>query len=170
MVNEKIENILTRRSIRKYQKRDIPEEELNIILECAFSAPSARNQQGWRFVIIRNREILTDISKNIPHSLMLKEAPLAIVVCYEVVDEYQKLYWVQDASASTENILLSANALGIGSVWCSVYPREEKINYIKNRCNLPDEIMPLCVVGLGYPDEDKEYQSRFDTSKIIYRE
>jgi len=168
-MNSAIENILTRRSIRKYDKsKKVSKEQIDTILKSAMSAPTARNQQGWYFVVVSNPKQLLEISKNIPHAKMVKTADFTIIVCYEVTDEMQKLYWVQDASASTQNILLSANALGIGSVWCAVHPREAKINFIKKEFNLPLNIEPLSLVALGYPAEKKGYEERFDEAEIQY--
>jgi len=163
-----IEAIKQRRSIRTFNEQKINNKDIQTILECAMCAPTARNQQGFRFIVVDDKTILEDIASNIEHGKMCKDASHAIVVCYEVKDELSELYWVQDASATTQNILLSATDLGIGSVWVAVHPREIKINFITNYFKLPITIKPLCVVALGYKDNFLKEVDRFDKSKVCY--
>lgn len=163
-----IETIKHRRSIRSFTDKVVRNKDINILLDCAMSAPTAKNQQAWRFVVIDDKDILNDIAQNIEHAKMCKTANKAIIVCSVVEDEMQKLYWEQDCSAATQNILLSATELGIGSVWVAIHPREEKVGYIKNLLALPLSIKPLCMVALGYSNEVKEISKRFDENKIKY--
>ena len=115
------------------------------------AAPSAGNQQPWEFILIRDKNILADITKVHPYSQMLKEAQLAIVVCADLDKEKNPGYWVQDCSAATENIIIEAQHLGIGSVWLGVYPRDDRVKGIKELLNLPVRVIPLSIVSLGYP-------------------
>ena len=99
---------------------------------------------------------------------MLKEAQLAILVCGDLELETRKGYWIQDCAAATENILISANALGLGVVWLGVYPREERVSGIKKLLNLPDHIIPLSLIPIGHPAESLPPSDRFDESRIYY--
>ena len=162
------EAIKNRRSIRSFTAKTIRNKDINIMLDCAMSAPTARNQQSWRFVVIDNREILNEISLNIEYAKMCSTANKAIIVCSVVESEMQNLYWEQDCSAATQNILLSATDLGIGSVWVAIHPRESKINYISKLLKLPLNIKPLSLVALGYASGQKELINRFDEDKIKY--
>jgi len=165
-MNETIDTIKKRRSIRKYTQKAISSEDIRTILECAMAAPTARNQQSFQFVVIDDRKLLSTIAQNIEHAKMCEGANKAIVVCSEVINETQELYWVQDCSAVTQNILLSATALGIGSVWVAVHPRPKKIDFITKLLNLPHFIKPLSLVALGYPSEQKAPNDRYDEAKI----
>lgn len=165
-----IEAIMTRRSIRKYTHDAVSEELIEKLLRAAMSAPSAGNQQAWRFVVITERGILDEIPKYHPYSGMLKGAPLAILVCGDLELETRKGYWIQDCAAATENILISANALGLGAVWLGVYPREERVSGIKKLLNLPEHIIPLSLIPVGHPAESHPPSDRFDESKIYYNE
>ncbi len=160
--------ILTRRSIRKYRNKDVSDELVEKLLKAAMSAPSAGNQQPWHFIVVRDREILDEIPKIHPYSAMLKEAPLAIVICGDVNLEKYKGYWVQDCSAATQNLLLAAHHLGLGAVWLGVYPVEERVEKIKKLFNMPESVIPLCIVAIGYPAEEKPPADRFDKSRIHY--
>jgi nitroreductase len=161
--------INSRRSIRKFNSKEVELEKIDLILKAAMSAPTARNNQGWRFILVDDKSILNDISQNIEHAKMCKIASKTIIVCYDVSNEMGELYWEQDASASTQNILLAAASLGVGSVWCAIHPRAQKVEYIQKTFNLPQNIKPLSLVVLGYSDENilKEV-NRYDKEKVKY--
>lgn len=165
---ETIETILTRRSIRKYNKKDIPNKEVNIFLEAAMSAPSAGNEQPWHFIIINDPALLNEIPSFHNHSQMLKDASLAILVCGDINQDLHKGMWIQDCSAATENILLAVHAKKLGAVWLGIYPRKDRMDGMKNLCKLPDNIIPFSLVSIGYPAENKEKSNRFDKSRIHY--
>jgi len=162
------EAIKNRRSVRSFIDKTIRNKDINIILDCAMSAPTARNQQAWRFIVIDDKNILNEIAAKMEHGKMCKTANKVIVVCSMVDNEMQELYWQQDCSAATQNILLSATHLGIGSVWVAIHPRESKINYISKALKLPSNVKPLCLVALGYANEHKDIDNRFDEDKIKY--
>ncbi len=160
--------IKNRRSVRSFTDKIVRNKDINIMLDCAMSAPTARNQQSWRFIVIDDIEILNDISLKMQHGKMCKSANKAIIVCSVVENEMQELYWQQDCSAATQNILLSATELGIGSVWVAIHPRESKINYISKLLKLPSNVKPLSLIALGYAQEHQELTNRFDEDKIKY--
>ncbi len=161
-----MEAILTRRSIRRYTDDPVPEEVVQQLLKAAMSAPSASNQQPWQFIVIDDRKILDEIPRFHPYSSMLREAKVAILVCGDVTREAFKGYWIQDCSAATENILIAARALGLGAVWLGIYPREERFKKMQALLKLPEHIVPLSLVSIGYPAETKPPSNRFDPSRI----
>jgi len=161
-----VKEIFERRSIRKYSKLPISDSDIENLLRAAMAAPSAGNQQPWEFILIKDKNILADITKIHPYSQMLKEAQLAIVVCADLDKEKLSGYWVQDCSAATENILIESQHLGLGSVWLGVYPREDRVKGIKELLNLPVRVLPLSIVSLGYPAEKKEPSNRYDNLRI----
>lgn len=158
--------IFKRRSIRKYTHKVVPEEHIEQMIKAAMAAPSAGNQQPWHFVVIDDRQTLNEIPKFHPYSNMLKEASHAIVVCGDVSNLRFDGYWVQDCSAATQNLLLMATELGIGTVWLGVYPDEDRVKRVKELLELPENIIPLCIVSIGYPAEAKGPSNRFDASRI----
>ncbi len=157
-----LEVIFTRRSIRSYTDEPVSEEEIRTLLEAGMSAPSARDRQPWHFIVVDRRERLNQIMEVHPYSKMLAEAPLAIVVCGDT--EVSPHYWQQDCSAATENILLAARALGLGSVWLGVYPK--RAEPIHKLFNLPAHIQPLCIIAIGHPAEEKGRVDRYDEAKV----
>lgn len=161
-----IDGILTRRSIRKYTKKSIPNEVIKELLEAGVSAPSAGNQQPWQFIIIDNREVLDEASQVLPNGKLLKDANKAILVCGDLNLETHKGYWPIDCSAATQNILLAAHAKGLGACWLGVYPREERVENLKKLFKTPEHIIPFSVISLGFPDEESKKVDRYDDSKI----
>lgn len=160
--------ILTRRSIRKYTGEQVPDSIIKEMLEAAMSAPSARNQQPWQFIVIRDKNIMEQVTKIHPYSQMLKEASAAILVCGDKDFEVTPGYWVQDCSAATQNILVAAHAKGLGAVWLGIYPREERVAGLKKLLGIPDSVTPLSLVSIGYPAEKKEPANRYNEKRVHY--
>lgn len=164
---EALEAIFTRRSIREYQPQSVPEEVLEEVLAAAMQAPSAGNQQSWQFVLVTERRQLIALADVLPFGKMLKSAPLGVVVCGDVERARYRDYWVQDCSAAAQNLLLAAHALGLGGVWLGVYPLVERVNGLKQVLGLPEGVVPLCVIPLGYPAAKPQPAARrFDRSRL----
>lgn len=162
------EIIKTRRSIRKYLKKAIDKEQIMQLLEAAMYAPSARNEQPWHFIVVNEREILNKITEIHPYAAMLKDAPLAILVLADKSIETTEGYRVQDCSAATQNILLSAHAMGLATVWLGVYPRAERMLAISQLFCLPQNIEAISIIAIGYADEQKQFPDRFKKERIHY--
>ncbi len=161
-----MQNILTRRSIRKFKSNHVTDEMINLILKAAMAAPSAANKQTWEFIIIKDRKILDSIPEIHPYSKMTQEAPVAILVCGNTQRADARGFWVQDCAAASQNILLAANSLGLGSVWCGVYPVEDLVKSFKEIFNLPEYIYPVSFIPIGFPAEEKPPSERYDKNKI----
>jgi nitroreductase len=163
-----LEAIFTRRSIRNFKPDPVPEEFIQEILSAAMTAPSAGNQQPWQFIVIHSRELLDAIPDFHPHAEMVRQAPLAILVCGDLRLEHHKGFWVQDCSAAVMNLLLAAHALGLGAVWTGVYPREERAEAFRKLCGLPDELVPFAMIPVGYPNQPSGRLNRYNPSRVHY--
>ncbi|TAL39447.1 MAG: nitroreductase family protein [Spirochaetes bacterium] len=161
-----LEAILSRRSIRKFSSEPVDEGTIEEILKAAMSAPSAGNQQPWHFVVIRDRALLDRVPQIHPHSLMIREVPVAILVCADPTLETHKGYWVQDCAAATENILIAVQSLGLGAVWLGVFPREERVTGLRDLLGIPPHVIPFSLVPIGHPAEQKPPSQRFTREKI----
>ncbi len=161
-----MESILQRRSIRRFTKKPIAQDDLNTLLRAAMMAPTARNCQEWEFIVIRDKNTFTKIMHIHPYAQMLSQADSAIIVCGNTQREHAPGYWMADCGAATQNILLAATSLGIGSVWLGVYPNQERMDGLAKILGLPEYVKPLNIIALGYPDEKKEEVDRFDPAKI----
>jgi len=160
--------IRARRSIRRFTSEPVSDDALKALLEAAMSAPSAGNQQPWEFVVIKDRAILDEIPNVHPYAQMCRQAPAAIIVCGDLERDTHRGFWVQDCAAATQNILIAAADMGLGSVWCGVHPREDRVSGLRNLLGLPDHIMPLALIPIGHPDEKKPPSDRFDPARIHY--
>jgi nitroreductase len=166
-----LENIYTRTSIRSYVSRDIEKEKVEQMLRAAMSAPTANNRQPWAFIVVNDRAVLNQLADSLPYAKMLTEAPLAIVVCGDLLKGAEgetSAYWVQDASAATENLLLAAHGLGLSAVWTGVYPNTKRVEAVKSVLSLPANIIPLNVIPIGYPKGPQTPKDKWKTDNIHY--
>jgi nitroreductase len=158
--------VLTRRSIRKYEKQELPGELVERLLRAAMAAPSASNQQPWHFVVVRDRSLLARVPDIHPYSRMITQAPLAILICAEPRVCTWPQMWEQDCAAATENILVEAQLLGLGSVWLGVHPIEDRVAGFRDLFGLPDHIVPFSLLPVGFPAEKKPPAERYDASRV----
>ncbi|MFC1987007.1 nitroreductase family protein [Chloroflexota bacterium] len=165
-----LEAILTRRSIRKYTKDPVPENIVRELLAAAMSAPSSEGERPWYFTVITERALLNEISAKVKYSEMLRGATLAIAVCSALNLQTSDGFWVQDCSASTQNILLAAHARGLGAVWIGLYPVENRAVSIQNILGLPEDVIPFSLVSIGYPAEIKMRVDRYDEARVHYNQ
>ncbi len=163
-----IEAILTRRSIRAYTAGAVDPAHVEVILRAGMAAPSAGNQQPWRFVVTTSREVLDAMASCTPYGSMLQRAPLAFTVCADTRDLKHPQMWEQDCSAAVENMLLAIHALGLGGVWLGFWPKQERVAPLKGVLGLPEGIEPLAVIAVGHPAEVKPPADRFDPKKVRY--
>ncbi|HHW06924.1 MAG TPA: nitroreductase family protein [Clostridia bacterium] len=160
--------IFDRRSIRRFTGEKVPDDLVKRLLQAAMAAPSAGNQQPWEFIVVRDKSTFEKIMQIHPYSSPLKEANVAIVICGDTSRERHPGFWVQDCSAATQNILLEAQYLGLGAVWLGVHPVEERVRGVKNLFKLPQTVIPLAIVAVGYPAEKKGRVDRYDETKVRY--
>jgi nitroreductase len=162
--DEQMGFIFGRRSIRAYTTKPVSDEAIRKLLEAAMAAPSAAAKDPWRFVVIKNRAMLSEIAGFLPYGRMLGSAALGIVVCgdLEAAHDRQLSYLLQDCSAAIENLLLCAHILGLGACWLGVHPREVRVNSIQRILKLQQGVIPVACIAVGYPAETKEPRTRFN--------
>ena len=170
--NPALFSIMTRSSVRAYTDQAISNDTIEAILRAAMAAPTAVNSQPWHFVVVTDRARLDSIAATLPNAeRMLNQAPLAIAVCgneNRFLQGEGREYWVQDCSAATENLLLAAHALGLGAVWCGIYPIADRVADARRALLLPDSITPLCIVPIGHTADKPNVKDKWDISKISY--
>lgn len=166
-----LDNIATRTSVRDYEARPVEKEKIEKMLRAAMAAPTAMNKQPWHFVVVDQRNVLDALAGANPYAKMLKKAPLAIVVCGntdKMIEGGGRDFWIQDASAATENLLLAAHAMGLGAVWTGAYPSEERCISISKVLSLSDNLVPLNMIVVGYPAEQPQPKQKFKEENISY--
>lgn len=169
-MNQDLQFIFSRRSIRKYQDKEVGDQVINDLLEAAMAAPSAVKKDPWHFIVIRQRQTLDKMVAFMPNAQMLKQATAAFVVCGDITKAHdqQESYMLQDLSAAVENILLAANAMGIGTCWLGVHPRTDRMNNIRKLFKLPDNIIPMCGIAIGWPAEELKARTRFNPDVVHF--
>lgn len=155
--------ILQRRSIRAYTGQPVSDEQAQALMEAAMAAPSAHDIRPWAFVLVRKparRRALAHLHR---WSAMCAHAPLVVVV---LGDPSQSEHWVEDCSAATENLLLAASSLGLGSVWVGIYPNEDWEAAVRAELDAPEPWRVLCLLPVGHPAENKPARTRFEAAKV----
>ena len=126
-----------------------------MVLQAAMAAPSAGNKQPWQFIVVTERLTLNTLADKLQYAKMLKDAPAAIIVCGDTTrafDGIEAEFWIQDCSATSQNILLAVEALGLGAVWTGIYPMPDRVTAVQEILNLPNTVIPLSVIPIGHPD------------------
>ena len=137
-----------RRSIRKYSNRPVEQEKIDYMLRCALMAPSSKRTNPWEFIVVRDEAKL--------------RAMAGIVIA---LDTTLSDAWMADGAIAAEHILLAAEEQGLGACWCHVYCREASEDLIKRLCGIPEDKTVLCVISLGYKDEERK---NYDLAKLKY--
>lgn len=165
-----LENIHARKSVRQFTSEEVSAEQIETMLKAAMAAPSAVNQQPWRFIVVTDRESMDTLSEGLPYAKMLKQAALAVVVCGETTwrEGKENPYWSQDCSAATQNLLLAAEALGLGAVWTAVYPDIDRVEWVTRALGIPEGVLPLCVVPIGHPAGDPQPRDKWKPENVHY--
>jgi len=158
-----LEYIYRRRSIRKYHPdRPVEPEKVTELLRAAMAAPSANNRQGWRFIVVDDRETLDKLAERYPNASMLKTATLCIVP----VADMETFYYHQDLAAATENLLLAAPGLGLGTCWCGMKP--ERQEWAHEFFEVPDGWWVFALIAVGYPAEDKPANTWYKEENVFH--
>jgi nitroreductase len=166
-MNETINLIKQRRSIRQYTNEDVDEEQVRTLLEAGMAAPSGRARDPWHFIVVRNAETRARLAQTHTFSDMCTRAPVVIVVCG---DESLSEHWIADCAAATENILLAATGLGLGAVWVGIYPRPERESHVRQVLSIPAPIRILCMIPVGHPAEQKPPRTRYNPERVHFEQ
>ncbi len=155
-----IDVILSRRSIRKYERKDIPQEILNKILEAGRQAPSARNIQPWHFIVIKDEKLKEKLSRG-RYNRFIKEAPITIVGCADL--NSSRKWAVVDTTIALQNMVIAAWALGIGSCWIGDFREEE----VKELLKIPAGWKVVALITFGYPAEHPSAKQKKPLEEIV---
>lgn len=163
-----LDTIMTRRSIRKFTGEVISDENLKQLLKAGFQAPSAHNTEPRDFVVVKKESVLNEISEFHKYAKMLPGAGCGIIVCGDKNKQEEFGFLMADCSASIENILLAAHGLGLGAVWCGIYPVSEYVEKTSELLDLPENIIPIGIVVVGEKDQEVKSIDRFDSECVHY--
>lgn len=171
--DEVLECIMTRASVRKYSPRQVSDTIITEILKAGMAAPTAANQQAWHFVVVTDKSLKDTIADSFQWTKMVRECAFAVVVCGDMNklfegDRQDGGFWTLDCSAASENMLLAAHALGLGGVWCGIYPEEDRERRLSSILALPTNLRPLNILSFGYPAVSVSPKDKWDPANISY--
>ena len=168
---EAIEIMMNRRSVRSWEDRPVPDEIVKKILAAAMQAPSARNQQAWQFIVLNERKVLDEVAQTAPGAKPAERAPLGIIVCGDMsLETAMAGYWIQDCAAASISILLAAYSLGLAGVWTAGYPNMDRANGLAKAVGLPDNVIPLSMILLGYSENRPASEDRYKEERVHYNQ
>lgn len=159
--------IFHRTSVRTYQSKPVEQEKVTQMLRAAMAAPSAGNQQPWEYYVVTDPSVLEQLSQTSPFAKCTAASPLAFVACYRTsckIPEYAQI----DMSASIENLLLEADALGLGAVWLGIAPLQERMDAVRKVLQIPETLTAFAIIPCGYPESIHPQQDRFDSARVHY--
>ena len=175
--------MMTRTSIRSFTGDPVSKEQLETLLKAGMAAPSAMNVQPWRFVVVTDKDKIAQVFGSGFRGEMFTQAGAVIVVCGKTTDmrkpfgnpdapeeEQPNIFWYEDCSAATENILLAAKALGLGAVWTAGYPATERIAPISEALGIPSDVLPLSIIPVGVPAEDPAPKDKWKPENIHWEQ
>lgn len=176
-MEQSLQWILNRTSIRSYTRQPVPQEKLEQIIRAGMAAPCAVNEQLWEFIAVTDPAILNALGEKLPNSRMLSNAAAAILVCGDLDHTFATAhntrngnttspFWIMDCSAATENILLAAEILGLGAVWTAVYPNQTSVETVRQVLSLPEHITPLNAIPIGYPAAPVSPKDKWNPAKL----
>lgn len=159
-----MKEVFLRRSIRKYIDKKISNEDITKILKAGMNAPTAKNLKPYEFVVVRDKNTLEKLSKLKKNAVFTKDSNVTIVVLGRELSEY----WQQDLGAVTQNMLLEATCLGIGSCWVGMAPNCDYENYARSLLGIPEDVRVFSLITLGYSNEQKNENNNYFEEKIHY--
>jgi nitroreductase len=163
-----LDNIFSRKSVRAYTDEPVSAEQVETLLKAAMAAPSGMNLQPWRFVVVTDKETKQKLA--VGFNKMIAKAPVAFVICGQVTrkDGRPNGNWTADCAAATENLLLAAEAMGLGAVWTACYPYDDRMNPAIEALGLPDDVKPYCIVPVGYPAGNDKPKDKWKPENVHY--
>ena len=163
-----LDNIHSRKSVRSYTDEPVSAEQVETLLRAAMAAPSGMNMQPWRFVVVTAQATKDKLAGGF--NKMIAKAPVVIVVCGKTAGRLggENKNWTADCAAATENLLLAAEALGLGAVWTACYPYEERMKPAIEVLGLPSGVKPYCIIPLGHPAGNDKPKDKWNPDNIHY--
>jgi nitroreductase len=159
--------MLKRRSVRDFTSEPVSESQITDLLEAAMAAPSACNKKPWEFYVIKDKKTQDALKASSPHGNY--NSPLLIIVMGNTDNSLSKDpndFWIQDCSAAVENLLVEAASCGLGTCWCGIYPRLERVKAVKDILKLKDNLVPLALIHVGHPTKEPEARTQFEQGKV----
>jgi nitroreductase len=159
-----------RKSVRNFTGESVTQNQLETLLKAAMAAPSAVNCQPWEFIVVTERTVLDRLGNALPYAKMIYKAGAALIVCGLPEKAHKRLmeYAIIDTSLASQNILLAAEAIGLGAIWTAAYPYPERMESVRTILNIPIDVIPVNVIPIGHPTGEDKPKEKFNPTKIHY--
>lgn len=160
--------IYTRRSIRNFLDKKVEIEKVEKMMRAAMQAPSAHNQQPWEFLVVTEEPMLSKLKTIKNNTRPIQTAPCLIVIAHgKDLPAFEKVQ--QDLGCAAQNMMLEAVTQELGTVWIGTFPNEVIMNEVIEATNMPADLIPYAVFGVGYPDKDQNvFVDRYKEEKVRY--
>jgi nitroreductase len=167
-MNPTLQILFNRRSVRRYLDKPVPDALIHDLLEAAMAAPSAVATDPWHFVVLRDPAVRSRLVDGLPNGSFLRTAPLGIAICGDLAlaHDHSESLLLQDCSAAIENLLVAAAALGLGACWINVHPRPDRLQHVRTVLALPDSVMPIAILSIGWPESPPPPRTRFKSERL----
>jgi nitroreductase len=167
-ISDALTVIRNRKSVRNFTGESVTQDQLEILLKAAMAASSAVNCQPWEFVVVTDRKTLDKLGDVLPYAKMIYKAGAAIIVCGIPAKAHKNFveYAIIDSTLASQNILLAAEAIGLGAIWTATYPYPDRMKSVRSILNIPSDVIPLNVIPIGHPTGEDVPKNKFDAGKI----
>ncbi|PKN25667.1 MAG: nitroreductase family protein [Deltaproteobacteria bacterium HGW-Deltaproteobacteria-22] len=169
-----LKTIFSRKSVRRYSGTAPTREQLTLLVKAGMAAPTAVNKQPWEFIIVTDPAKLELLTQRLPHAKMTAKAGSAIIVLGDKLRQHKGPdadFWITDCSAAIQNILLAAEAMGLGAVWTAAYPDPERVTAVREVLGVTAEhLIPLAVIPVGHPTGEDQPKDKWDPSRVFLNE
>lgn len=175
-----ITNIMNRKSVRSFTGEKLSQEQIETLLKAGMAAPTGMNAQPWRFVVLNDPAVIADVFAN-ERGEMYKQAGAVIIVCGQTTvmqrprgqenaepQEVPNQFWFEDCGACTENILLAAEAMGLGGVWIGCYPIQARMENLIAKLGIPENVTPFAILPIGYPAGNDQPKDKWKPENVHY--
>lgn len=168
MLKDSLTVIQERKSVRSYTGEAVNKEDIDKILRAAMAAPAAIHMMPWKFIVVTDKTKLKALADGLPFAKMLIKAGTCIVVCAVPGEAAMssEVFAILDCTCASQNILLAAEALGLGAVWTAVYPNKDLMDFVRKELNIPQHIIPLNLIPIGHPTGEEKAQDKYDAKNI----
>lgn len=163
-----LKEIFDRKSVRHYTQEPVKREQLTELLRAAMNAPTAKNAQEWRFIVVTDRATLDHIAEIHPYAKMMLQAQAAIIVSAVMEEAFTEGHAYLDCGAAIENLMLEAVHQGLGTCWCGLAPIEDRVDSFCAAFGIPQGQLPMGVIAVGHPEQIKAREDQYDEEKVIW--
>ena len=158
--------IFERTSVRRFEDREVEPEKTDAILRAGMAAPSGGNQRPWEFYVVKDTDTINRLAGSSPYATCAQGSNVVIVPCYRTSGLMYPELVTMDMSACVENMLVEITSLGLGGVWLSIAPYEDRMKNVESILGIGDKLRPFALIPVGYPAQSRPATDRFEESRV----